>query len=276
MADNKIGKVPEFTSDSAPVDPPETEPEVTTTPESGVEPTDTGADKGAETQPQPSEVEKTAPEPEREPEGDTADVRQELDKEIEGMREARRELIQEIQDLRGQKREAKQAEIEKVEKEIDKLEDINPDDVGLIERVLRAKGYVAKPDVDNMFREARKQEEISKFFKEFPEYSEDNDPDRRKFGPLLREVSLYKEPGDPAMWATIFRRAHQTLSGNKRPSGGSTIVKKRQAELAGVGAGGAQPSSSVEPFSVEKRMILRQGGWSDEDIQRMEQRASKE
>ena len=127
-----------------------------------------------------------------------------------------------------------------------------------------------------MVYESRKQEVFSKFFKEFPEYNDANDPDRRKFGPLLRELSLYKEPDDPELYAELLRRAHSSVSGNRGSSGRSPSVLKRQAEIAGVGAGGAQRSSSVESFSLEKKMILRQGGWSEEDILNMEKRASQE
>jgi hypothetical protein len=181
-----------------------------------------------------------------------------------------------LKDLRGTKREAKQAELTTVEENLDKLEDVNTDDVNLIERILRARGFIRKDEVTKMYSEAQKQEEIEKFFKEYPEYSEDHDPERRKFGPLLQEVSLYKEPSDPKLWGQILRRAHRNLEGMKSASERPIAIKKRQVEIAGVGSGGAQRSSSIKAFTPEKRYALQQGGWSEEEIHRMEERSNQE
>jgi len=275
MANQVIGSIPEFTQDSEPVQPQEVNSEVAS--ESDAEPAEeTSADKEKETPSQPPQDIKPAAEPEKEPSADTRDLRTELLGEIEGLKQARKELIFELQDLRGQKRELKEEQISQVQEEIDKLEDINSDDVQLIDRILRAKGYVSKESVQKMFLESKRQDEIDKFFKEFPEYSEENDPDRKKFGPLLREVSLYKEPTNPSMWAKLLRKAHQALTGNKASGERGIAITKRRLEVAGVGSGGAQRSSSVKPFSIEKRIMLLNGGWSEEDIQRMEERSSLE
>lgn len=269
-----VGSIPDFTSDSTPVEPKE--PIVTEAADSAANPSEDGH-TGKETQTEPP-ADTTPAQGSEVPESvDTSTIKEEKQREINSLEEAKRELILELDDLRGQKREAKKAEIAEVQQEIqDKLEDINPDDVSLIDRVLKAKGYVARGDVSKMFYDARKNEVFSKFLKEFPEYSEVNDPDRRKFGPLLRELQLYKEPSDPDVYGDLLRRAHSGLSGSRAASGRSPAVQKRQAEIAGVGSGGAQRSSSVQSFSVEKRMILQQGGWSDEDIANMEKRASSE
>lgn len=271
MPDNVIGKIPEFTSDSEAV-----EPQDLTTAASESDAIPQGAEPEKETPSIPPVEETPDMAVETQPVVNTDDLKEQKLREIAGLEETRRELLHELTDLRGQKREAKQEQIAQVQEKIDQLEDINPDDVSLIDRVLKAKGYVAKQDVNKMFYEARKQEVFSKFFKEFPEYSEANDPDRRKFGPLIRELQLYKEPSDPDIFGDLLRRAHQAVSRNQGSSDRSPSVLKRQAEIAGVGSGGAQRSSSIEGFSMEKRMALIQGGWSDEDIKNMEKRASLE
>lgn len=283
MAGQVIGKIPEFTGEES-VTSAEEETKLPKA-EEGAAPS-SGAESGAETPPEKEGEKETPPTPpvekepatvlESEPSDSAGDLKERLNLEIEELKDVKRELILELKDLRGQRRESKEAEIAKVEEKLDDLNDINPDDVQLIERILRAKGYTPKEETQKMLYEARKEEEFEKFFQEFPEYSQDNDPDRRKFGPLLREISLYKEPQDARSYGKVLRKAHRAITGTGVSSGRGAAGAKQRAALAGVGAGGAQRSSSVEPFSPEFRANLKAGGWSDEDIQRMEQRASAE
>lgn len=277
MAKQVIGSIPEFTQDDsnpegikdihAPQEASESDAQTTD---------ETPVEKGKDTPSVPPAENEPVAAGGNQPNVDTRDLKTELISEIEGLKDARRELIFELKDLRGEKRELKEREIEKVDEKIDTLEDVNPDDVSLIDRILNAKGYVSKRGVQQMLSESKKQDALDKFLQEYPEYSEDNDPDRKKFGPLLREVSLYKEPSDPQQWGAILRKAHRSLHGNQAPSERPAAVTKRQIEIAGVGAGGAQRSSSVKPFSFEKRMALVNGGWSEEEIQSMEARANQE
>lgn len=259
-----IGAIPEFSSQ---------EENELTAPASGATPeAQSGEEQETETPSEPSSEQKPAEAPEKEHGGDIGDAQKDLEFEIQGLRTARRELIEELKDLRGQKRDLKQQEIAQIDQQIDDLKDINQDDVALIERIFKAKGYASKQDIDQMFYKSRKQEEIAKFFKEFPEYNEDKDPDRKRFQPLLAEISLYKEPTDPTQWGTLLRRAHRTLSSSGTSDDRGVIENKRQQiKIAGSGsAGSAQRSSSVKSFDPKMREYLRNGGWSEEDIQRME------
>ena len=268
MPQQVIGSLPKFDGEET---PPEEVKEPTVVPESGTE-TPEGKEKetpsdlpAEETPAQPEETRKS---------DDTTDLRQQLLVEVEAMKRDRQELLLELKDLRGQKAEAKKAEISDVQLQIDKLEDVNQDDATLVDRIVKARGYVSKQDVQSMFYNARKQETFSKFFQEFPEYSEENDPQREKFSPLLRELQLYKEPTDPGSYENLLKRAHRMVSGSKTSGGRDPQVQKRQAELAGVGSGGVQRSSSVKSFTPERRAQLTSWGWTDEQIQGMEKRAA--
>jgi len=264
--------MPEFTAETPSTEGFGTEVSVEST-ERPVEQPATGGEK--ETPSEPPAEQTPAETPEGATGDDTGVLKAELRKEVEGLQRDKERIILELEDLRGQRRTAKQAELQKLEEEIDDLKDLHPQDVTIIDRVLRAKGYVSKGQVGKMLYEARKQDEIAKFQSEFPEYSEDNDPDRKRFGPLLQRLSLYKEPEDPLMYGTLLRREHRALAGTRTPSDRGDAVRKRQAELAGVGAGGAQRSSSVKSFEPERRRQLLDGGWSEEDIKRMEERESQ-
>jgi hypothetical protein len=278
---SKIGQMPAFASDenqgtdevlNAPVDE---NLEESATSESDVETGVTAPVEGEEALPEPPAGEEPASFGENQT-GDsisTSKQQEELQSAIEGLKETRREILEEIRDLRGQRREGKQAELETVQDKIDNLEDVNPDDVNLIDRILRSKGYIPKGDVQHMLSESKKADEIDKFLADYPEYNEDNDPDRKRFEPLIREVSLYKEPADPKDWGRLLRKAHKALTGSQGSqvaSGRGVPAMKRQAEIAGVGSGGVQRSSSVKSFTPEHRSRLLDGGWSEEEVKEME------
>lgn len=272
---NVIGKIPDFTDDSSEeVGKVSDKPEKTTeTPV--VEEKETPSEPPTGEQPATSETEE-GEDIETDKEKLKDELRQELktevEKEVQGLKEARKELILELGELRGERRKAKEDEISEVQDKIDDLKDLHPQDVEIVERILQSKGYVSKGTVDKMLYESRKQEEVSKFLNEFREYSDENDPNRKKFEPLLREVSLYKEPEDPKMWGTLLRRAHKALIETQSINDRTISVKKQQLKVAGVGAGGSQGSSSAKPFDERKRQLLKDGGWSDEDINIMEKR----
>lgn len=270
MANQVIGNIPEFTNDGG-----EPSKELKATALSAVEPLEeapTGGETQEETEtPTEPPTEETPDEVvESQPVDNAGELKNELLSEIEGLRDARKELIYELKDLRGQKRELKEQELKAVDDKIDDLNDLNPDDVTIIDRIIKAKGYVAKEEVDKRFFEEKKNAQIDKFFKEFPEYNETNDPDRKKFAPLLDKLSMFREPKTLDEFNEFLRLAHTSLSGNKISSGRISAIQQQQVKTAGVGAGGGQRPSSIEPFNAEKRAMFRAGGWSEEDIARME------
>lgn len=276
MAKNVIGSIPKFDGEEEESSPkPEDQEEPKATEQGSVEASEEEAPKEEQETETPSTppVEEKASESEETPQADTTtDLRQTLLEEVEGLKSARQELLLELKDLRGQRREAKQAEVAAVQEQIDNLEDVNKDDVALMERVVKARGFVSKQDVQRMFYDARKQEVFDKFFREFPEYSQENDPERDKFNPLLRELQLYKEPTNPADYENLLRRAHASVSGTRQGRERDPQVVKQQIKNAGVGAGGAQRSSSIRSFDPARRAQLSSWGWTDEQIDGMERR----
>lgn len=197
--------------------------------------------------------------------------KEKLARELAGLQKARRELVLELADLRGDRKDAKQQQINQVQQQIDDLKDLNQQDVNTIDRILKAKGYVSQESVSKMLYESQKQSEINSFLNQFPQYNEKNDPAGVKFGQLLQELKLYKEPQNSTQFGELLRRAHAAIGGESASSERVPTVQQRRAQIAGVGAGGAQRSSSVKSFSPEKRQRLLDGGWSEEDVKRMEQ-----
>ena len=283
MAQNIVGQIPEFTPDESFPEKKEERGENTT--EEVKQPV---ADKAAVEEKETPEppAEKPAAQLETGPDTKKEEPLQpvvpgisDLEKAVNGLQEERTKLLKEISELKGQRREIKQDQLDKVEKQIDDLKDLHPDDVSVIERVLRSKGYVTKEESQHMFYEAVKQEELEKFLAKYPEYKPENDPNDTNWTTLQREIGLYAVPRDPRMWTGILERAHRgvvkvpTISDR---TSSNPAIQKRQIEVAGVGGGGAQrSSSSVTTLSPDKRAMLERGGWSEEEIKKIETRLSE-
>lgn len=263
MAQNTVGSIPEFTSDEGAAVPEEVKQPV-------VEET---AEEVKETPEPPAEKPDDTPIVEDTRELNPVGNVQELQKAVQGLQEERVQLRKEISELRGQRREIKQDQLARVEQQIDQLKDVNPDDVSVIEKVLRAKGYMTKEESSQMFYEAVKQEELNKFLDKFPEYKPENDPNDTNWAALQRELGFYRTPANPHQVYDLLERSHRAIV--KVPSGQSVPIqaKQRQVQLAGAGSGGTQrPSPSGTPIDPDKKAMLRQGGFSEEEITNMEKR----
>ena len=255
----QLGKIPDFTEDSTPeaVKEEVKEPVVEETPEVKETP-EPPAEKPLDTE---IKVD-TAP---------LVENNQELEKALTGLQTERVKLLKEISELKGQRREIKQDQLTRVEKQLDDLKDLHPDDVSVIDRVLRAKGYMTKEESNQMFYESVKQSELSKFLDKYPEYKPENDPNDTNWNALQRELGYYKLQTDPHQVQEILERSHRMIV--KVPSGQDTSAKKRQLEVASHGAGGAQRlSPSGKTLDPDRVAMLKQGGFTDEDIKSMESR----
>ncbi len=127
---------------------------------------------------------------------------------------------------------------------------------------------MTRQEADKMFYEAVKDEELNKFLERYPEYKPENDPGDAHWNALQRELAYYRQPENPRQVAEVLERAHRGIL--KIPSDLST--RKRQVEIASVGKGGEQKSqaSGAAKFDPDRRAMLARGGFSEEDIQKME------
>lgn len=254
-----VGKLPEFTDD-APANP---EKEVVITAPEGAEEKETPATE-EEKPAEPSVDTENSPDPEKE----------KTEAEVLALQKEKTDLLKEIQELRGNRREIKEKKLEIVQQQIDELKDLNPDDVGLIDRVLRSKGYVTKQEAGQMFYEAAKQEELDKFLSKYPEYKPENDPNDVHWAAFNRQIEKERElgyqlPKNPHLIAQFLERVHKEL--NPRQASGKGATEQR-IRLASVGSSSTQqPSNSSKRMDPAKRSILERGGWNEEEIRRMEE-----
>ena len=195
---------------------------------------------------------------------------------VQALQEERTKLLREIADLRGQRREIKEDQIRNVEQTIDELKDVNPQDVEVVEKILRGKGYVPKQEVEKMFYETVKKSELDKFLDQYPEYKPENDKNNVNWSSLQSELywpdgsSRFATPKDPHLIGVILRKAHQSVTASRGVSDRSLTERKKQIEHASIGSGGSQRSSSLKTLDPERRLMLSQGGWSEEEIKSIE------
>lgn len=197
--------------------------------------------------------------------------------DIQGMETYRASLLKDIAELRGQKRELAKQELARVNQTIDELKDLNPNDIAVIDRVIRAKGYMTKAETDQMFYKAVENEELNRFLEKYPEYKPENDPNDLNWSTLQKELGYYKMPSNPRQIIDILERAHKGIA--RVPSGPTAAAPARQAvqrriAVASTGSGGSQrpPQNDGVAFDPETRVMLKNGGFSDLEINAMEKR----
>lgn len=255
MAEQVVGKIPDFTTDEA-LAPEVAEGEVEEEKQAEV---DEASEEGKETPAEPPADTKPA-----ERGVDTG-----VDKELHGLKEERIKLLNEIQALRGQRREIRREEPLVVQKKDDDLDDLNPQDVSLVEKILQKKGYIKQEQAHQMFYDSVKQEELNKFLEKYPEYKTENDSNDLNWSALQREMSYYRMPDDPHKIGEVLARAHRALS--KSSDRSSVAATKQRVKVASVGGGGSERSSSRGGnFKPDHRSILERGGWSEEEIRDLE------
>ena len=259
-----IGKIPEFTMDEG---TPEVKPDASVFEETTVAPVETETPLAPPTGNEPaSEV---VEEPKVVPAAPTGD---EVQNQLDGLQRERTKLLREISELKGERRELKKEELFKAQETITELEDVNPEDAALIEKVLRSRGYITKEESQRMFYESVKQEELNKFLDKYPEYKPENDPGDVNWKTFRGELETYfKLPTNPHLISDVLERVHRAvrpLQGTARPS---VSVAKRQLEVASVGSGGVRPSSSLKTLSAHYKQVYRDGGWTEEEIKNLEQ-----
>lgn len=197
-------------------------------------------------------------------------LKKEVAKATEGLRGEIVDLRKKLALATGSDRKIIQDDIKRAEQEIEDLGDVDPNDVALIEKVLRSKGYVTRGEAEGMAYKSVQNEELNKFLESYPEYKPENDPNDVNWNTLQNALSLYAKPKDPKLWGTLLKKAHSDIAPRSLPTRDNTEVKKQQLKVAGVGSSGVQKSSSRKQFTPQQRQVYLDGGWSEEDIKDME------
>lgn len=157
------------------------------------------------------------------------------------------------------------------------LSDIDPEDVKKLEKVLKAKGFVSKSELEEMEKNRRyseydkeKQEQVNSFIGKHSEYHPKNDIGDNNWNKLLEEFGLFKLPDDPKKIGTLLERAHKNISGKTiSPKDAAKILAQNQTNrigevLSNKGTSGSQTfqtKTSVPDFAKENLK-----GFSEEEL----------
>lgn len=263
-----MGNIPEFTSDDS-VGNQESEVKETSE-ETQEEVKETPEESSPEIKPaeETSEEESLSEDTAQEVEPDVQIQKEQAYKEIIGLSKTKADLLQEIQHLRGERRTLKEAELRKVETQIqDELKDINPEDVPKVERIAKQRGFIKQEDVKKMFYDLEKERQLNAFLDKYPEFKPENDPEDRNWKALQEELGYYKMPSDPTKIINVLEKARKSVQpkGSER----NTQEVKRNLATASKGGGGVQRSSVPGHLTSSDKEELRRGGFTESEIEEM-------
>ncbi len=203
----------------------------------------------------------------------------ELGKDTYGLDEKILDLRQRIVDKRTERREKRELtkEIETIVPEGDTLEDIDPESKKIVERVLKAKGYVPLSEIEKKTYQRGHKKAEKEFFSKHPEYLPENDPNDTLYNALKNELTDFVQPSDSDKIPILFEKAHEQVLKRfstrfKVQSPTSDAAKQERLKKAGLGGGlgsGATPSTKDSKITQKQVEILRMSGWSEDDIKEL-------
>lgn len=138
------------------------------------------------------------------------------EKEVVGLAAEKARLDAEIIALRAERRQLKSKDEQPilVDKKLETdLSDIAESDVALIDKVIKARGYVRQEDINGMNYKQQLDSFKDQWLEKHPEYLPVNDKEDKNWDALNSEVSnFYKSPQDPKDIIKILDRAHRAIS----------------------------------------------------------------
>lgn len=156
------------------------------------------------------------------------------------------------------------------------LSDIAEGDVALIERVLKAKGYVKKDELQETQTQMRKRTEsdlIQTFIQKHPEYSDEKDPQGARWNTLVEEFKLFDKTTreNPERTLDLLERAHRIIMPASQAK--SETIKhiaeakrNRLGQQSSEGSGGSAPQpEETQVSSKHAAMLASLKGFSAEE-----------
>lgn len=200
---------------------------------------------------------------------------------------AREDLLKDIQELRAARRvlkgspfTAKKQEPVFVKKdEEDPLKDIAPEDVSTIEKVLKAKGYVQKSELEreqSVKTYKQQMDEVTNtWLQENSEFGEEKDPDGKNWQKIHDYISdNFDAPKNPKAAKDLLDIARDRLFGKKNAtlpekSPHSIAAKKEKIAVSSAksSSGGTNVSGTPTKADYAKRAMYK--GFTEEDFVEM-------
>lgn len=160
------------------------------------------------------------------------------------------------------------------------LEGVNEEDVNLIEKVVRAKGFMTRSEFEaeqqkrsSQTSKARRKEATQEFLKNYPQYSADKDPTGARWNKLMSEYKLFDKSvrQDPDRVSELLERAHRQIDSSP-PSAlekAKKLAQKKQNALGATrsdGGGGSESSTQEAPKAVPQGVRQFLKGFKPEEL----------
>lgn len=211
---------------------------------------------------------------------------QQAAKRLQALKEQEASLMRDISDLRSQRRDLREgkspskAEEPVIIEQSDDLADLDPAVIGTIERVMKAKGYVKKSDIEARDYHSTVKSEQDAWLQDHPEYLPANDPNDEKWNKLTSTIKrFFGQPQNPKDVRDIFDMAHAKLGGTSRAPAlpvkpkASIDAGKAKLKTSSVPAGGSAGARSPKAAPTGKVTLndLRKNlqGFTDEELEEL-------
>jgi hypothetical protein len=189
-------------------------------------------------------------------------------------------LLREIVEARKKRREVKEkistAEAVFQPEEVD-LSEFDQDEIQRMEKIMRAKGYVPKHEIEEAMVKTSLKEAQEEWINEHAEYLPDNDPDDILYEALRQEIALYAQPKSVRQVKSLLDRANREVkrqfSGKSSGQDNSSTARQARKQIASAGSVISKPSSSDKTskstLTPAQREELLRGGFTKEEVDEM-------
>lgn len=208
---------------------------------------------------------------------------------IEKLEEKKAKLLEELAALRGEKREFTGTPFQKPSKspavfvpkpEVDDLKDVAPGDVDLIEKVLRAKGYVPKEELNRELSVKEHQSGMKTFTEAWLEKNPEFKPGTEEADEAWAKINAYASkfyqiPTDPKDVLEILDASRDRVFGKKSASSLPTkslhsVAAKREkiavsAKPSSGGSAGSKANSTSGKNTIDPSLMEHLKGFSEEE-----------
>lgn len=187
-------------------------------------------------------------------------------------------LLKEIVGLKKERRQVREEpKVFVPAQQTDALQDVNPADVELIEKVMKAKGYVKSDDLSQMTYKEKETAAKDTWLAAHPEYLPENDQDDRNWNALRGVLNSYfKAPANPEEVTKVLDLAHQMLKPQNslgvRTPAQNNATKDKVTATSKAGAGGGTNKQQSAPSSstkIDPSMHQHLHGFTDDELKEM-------
>ncbi len=236
-------------------------------------------DTSSVSEPEPSEETPTIEEDtsENTVEEETTDDSEEepiADDKITALQAEEARLREQIVALRTERRTVRQQKEEPllVEKS-DDLSDVAEADIALVEKILKAKGYVRKDEISTMSYQEKIETFKNEWLEAHPEYLPANDADDKNWNALKGTIdSMFKSPSNPSDIKKIMDVAHSIVKPTasipiKNRATVDASKEKIETSSKGASAGGAGKAPETKPKANISRNSFH--GFTEEEFKEL-------